>query len=323
MRLTTQRPATGWTAAMIIGLALVGLGCEGTVYRDVGPMNSSDTTPPPTVVDVLSNTPLHKAARLGRSSEVSTILAQGADPDVRNDNGDTPLHYAAGYGHVDIVMALIEKGADVNARSNKVDVPEAFVDQGQLSPLHWSTWLGQVETTNALLEKGADIDAKDQAGNTPLVYAMYKKHSNVVDLLLAKGPDVTTLGRNGLNTMHLAANMGRAGYLDKILAIGEVDPDIMTQTGFTAMHLAVLSGQVESVKVLIDRGAKVNLRSRTGEAPIHLAVKSRQFGMVQLLSIRGAELNTEDQFGRTPMVIAKKNRDSAMLSLLRQLGAQQ
>ena len=185
-------------------------------------------------------------------------------------------------------------------------MPEAFVDQGELSPLHWSTWLGQLETTNALLENGGDIDAKDQAGNTPLVYAMYKKHSTVVDLLLAKGPDVETLGKNGLNTMHLAANMGRAGYLDKILAIGELDPDILTESGYSAMHLAVLAGQIESVKVLIDRGAKVNLRTKTGEAPIHLAVKTRQFALVQLLSKRGAELHSVDQFGRTPLVIAEK-----------------
>src|SRR5947207_715752 len=45
-----------------------------------------------------------------------TLLDQGADPEVTDDNGLTPLHLAAYLGHRDIVTTLVSAGADIHAR---------------------------------------------------------------------------------------------------------------------------------------------------------------------------------------------------------------
>ena len=59
-------------------------------------------------------TDLHSAAFEGDAERVRELLKKGADPNVRDEDGDTPLHDAASVGHVNVVRLLLEHGADPN-----------------------------------------------------------------------------------------------------------------------------------------------------------------------------------------------------------------
>jgi ankyrin repeat protein len=55
---------------------------------------------------------------------IRICLAQGADINARNTNGDTALHTAvAGRGSESVVRLLLEKGADTQARNAKKQTP--------------------------------------------------------------------------------------------------------------------------------------------------------------------------------------------------------
>jgi hypothetical protein len=90
-------------------------------------------------------TALHMA---GRSPQhVEALLAAGADPSMKNDEGDTPLHFAL---NCQTAQLLIAKGADPNARndaglltwqkiSNLITTlpwPSADVKQAQIAIAH-------------------------------------------------------------------------------------------------------------------------------------------------------------------------------------------
>ena len=51
-------------------------------------------------IDEHKYTPLHFAARSGKSEAVKLLLEAGAKTDMRNVRNDTPIHYAATYGHL-------------------------------------------------------------------------------------------------------------------------------------------------------------------------------------------------------------------------------
>jgi len=57
-------------------------------------------------------TPLIFATGMGQASIVELLLAQGADPNVRNDQSETALMTAVRFGYDDIAAALIRAGAD-------------------------------------------------------------------------------------------------------------------------------------------------------------------------------------------------------------------
>ncbi len=65
------------------------------------------------------NTPLMTAARRGHGSIVETLLEAGADPDLQNQNGNTALILASRHGHPYAVKVLIDNGANKRITNNQ------------------------------------------------------------------------------------------------------------------------------------------------------------------------------------------------------------
>ncbi len=55
---------------------------------------------------------------LGRLKTVDFLIENGADVNVKDNNGETPLMAASAFSNCRVIKLLIEKGADVNAKDN-------------------------------------------------------------------------------------------------------------------------------------------------------------------------------------------------------------
>lgn len=62
--------------------------------------------------------PIAQAAGAGQADTVAALLAQGANPDVRDAQGRTPLMLAASAGHYETVRRLLSAGAQKNLKDN-------------------------------------------------------------------------------------------------------------------------------------------------------------------------------------------------------------
>lgn len=89
------------------------------------------------------NAGLHWAARLGLAEMARLLIDNGADLNIRNDEGFTPLHGAAGEGQKELVVILIAHGADVNARNKR-----------GWTPLRWAEAQSQKEMARILVAAG-------------------------------------------------------------------------------------------------------------------------------------------------------------------------
>jgi len=67
--------------------------------------------------DNWGHTPLHEAARYGRTAIVRMLIDAGAAVHAKDWLRDTPLHEAAGNGHTETARMLIDAGADVHAKN--------------------------------------------------------------------------------------------------------------------------------------------------------------------------------------------------------------
>ncbi len=123
--------------------------------------------------------PLHEAAKEGDLAKAKSLIAEGSDVNMVDENGITPLHFAADRGHIDVVELLISKGADVNAE-NKTG----------FTPLHWAAGGDHKDVVELLISKGAVVNAETQRGFTPLHAAARTGDKDLVELLISKGANV-------------------------------------------------------------------------------------------------------------------------------------
>ncbi|KAH9180932.1 hypothetical protein AeNC1_017093 [Aphanomyces euteiches] len=106
-------------------------------------------------------TALHVAAVQGHPSVVKELVANGANIEARNKNGNTPLIDAALKGHLEVVQALLDLGADVNARNE-------WDDRAHMC----ASWEGHLDVLKLLLAHGADVNAMNTVRRCSLMHRL-------------------------------------------------------------------------------------------------------------------------------------------------------
>jgi len=127
-------------------------------------------------------TSLLRAAAIGNTVKVKTLLARGANSNNTTDEqGLTPVMWAAMNGHPGAVKSLLDKGADPNLKDAK-----------ERTALMLAAEHGHATTVKILLEHGADPHAKDESGSTALGMAVVNDHKRVIKLLTDAGVVMAT-----------------------------------------------------------------------------------------------------------------------------------
>src|SRR3954447_10000171 len=93
---------------------------------------------------------------------VRALLAEGANPNARDEEGRTPLFSAVLGASVGLVGLLLEKGADVNAK-----------DGDGWTALHFAAQEYLPEVVKMLVGRGADVNAQDNEGRSVLWRAVF------------------------------------------------------------------------------------------------------------------------------------------------------
>lgn len=91
--------------------------------------------------------------------------------------------------------------------------------------------------------------------------------------LLDLGADSAAAGLDGNSALHTAAMLQDAQYLRLLLAKGAQVNVRNAVTGATPLAAAVLAGREEQLRLLLAAGADTTLSDRLGDTPLHLAAK--------------------------------------------------
>ena len=89
----------------------------------------------------------------------------------------------------------------------------------------------------------------------------------------------------------------------------------------TPLYWAVLQGHIDTVKLLLDRGAEVDKADNNGITPLHWAAKIGYKEMLQLLLNGGARVDTADKQGSTALHRAASHFHIHIVKLLLDAGA--
>jgi ankyrin repeat protein len=135
------------------------------------------------------STALYRAVRAIDLASVRLLVDSGANPSLGLSDGSTPLMAAAGLG---APRGGDEEVTEAGDRNDPVDVMKVLVD------------------------KGADVNAANQAGMTPMHYAVQRGVERIIEYLASKGARFDAKNKQGRSPADLAR--GRTATLVKQLS---------------------------------------------------------------------------------------------------------
>lgn len=178
----------------------------------------------------------------------------------------------------------------------KININHAS-DAGQ-TPIHIACLKQNLDMIKLLLEKGADPTIKENKGNTALPYA--KGNTAIIDLLISKG-------KFDSNDLIKSCNIDKIKTLIKEQKLDIHYKD--EQTGVTAVQLLCLKGDLEIIKILVEKGADFNLKDNKNNTTFHYITSSNNQEsakeIAELLIKKGEfECNAENNDSNTPLHFA-------------------
>lgn len=241
-------------------------------------------------------TPLHWAVHLDDAPVVELLLRAGARVNVANDLGITPVYVSCTNRNGALTERLLEGGAD----------PGAVLPNGETVLMNCAR-TGSTRGVRALVGKGADPNAKESTHDqTALMWAAAQRHPEAVAALLKAGANLAHRTRTYQQTVTSEVTQ-RAGR--------EELNYVVPRGGSTALLFAARSGDVESVRLLVEAGAPVNDALPTGMAAVTLAAHSGHGAAAALLLEKGADPNAAE-VGYTALHAAVLRRDVDLVRTL-------
>jgi len=246
------------------------------------------------------------AARQNDTKSAAILLAAGADVKETAQDGTSPILVAILNGHYTLANFLLEHGADPNAIDGKGRA--ALYAAVDMRNLEWSTRpapperdpLTELDLIKALLAHGANPNARltkkiplrgqpsfdgrwaNMIGATPFWRAAQSDDVTVMRLLKDKGADPLLSTTDHTTPLMVAAGVGwsdgqshgspsDAPEALKLCLEWGGDLNAANDVGYTALHGAAFRGANEVVNLLVEKGARMDVKSQEGRLPVNMA----------------------------------------------------
>ena len=298
---------------------------------------------------------LERAALFGEARGVRELLGKGQDPNEVGRSGCAPLHLAAWQGELEIVRILLQAGAQRNARCHK-PLPN-------FTPLELAALGGWPDVVKLLATGGAEYRALQLAVYKPVGLGPAGDRSErspdrpaVVRYLVEKLKTPVAAPKEYRNftypdpaynyrldfegaPLEVAAQNGQAAALGLMLKSKPRDLDLSGPYGHWLLASAAESGNLGTVRLLVEAGAPVNdpLSPELPSPALAEAVRSGHRHVVRYLLEKGAKTSPDQvpERGRSyewqgyrfalelrpPLVEAAARGDLATVRLLVKHGA--
>ena len=257
-----------------------------------------------TLQPILREQPEIVRARSARRHH-ATLLHYTAANGVEGERQKTPPNAVA------VMTALLDAGAEVDALADMYDHKCTTMSMlVSSSPPHAAGLQGRL--AEALLDHGAAFQGPGTAWQSAVMTALAFGFLDTAQVLARRGAPIETLAA--------AAGLGRTEEVARLL------PAANARDRHAALALAAQHGHVDVVRLLLDRGEDPSRYNPDGfhahSTPLHQAVWSDHVEVVKLLVARGARLDMRDTvYDGTPLGWALYGKREGIADELRRVGA--
>ena len=299
------------------------------------------------------DTALMLAARTGKVEAVKALLDHGAQVNAKEGwHGETALIWAAGENHPEVIRLLLAHGADPNSQATHLLYPEmkaapaqvlSKLPKGGLTALMTAAREGSFESAQVLLKAGADPNKRDPNNMSALLIAISNAHYDVANVLIQNGADLNdgslavAVDVRDAEVLRAATNhadeLSAMDIIKALIAKGAKPDSVLSDPipakkalggapnapmDAPAFYRAAKFGDLEVMRLLLDKGADATHALKDGSTPLMVAsglgAKPAQavdyekqvseedmITAVKLCLYHGADINAADGTGMTAL----------------------
>ncbi|XP_052676691.1 ankyrin-3-like isoform X8 [Crassostrea angulata] len=283
---------------------------------------------------------LIEAVMNDNEEEAMDCVKQGADCNQVNKHGAGAIHYVFTdlYLHppLDLLSKMVANGADVNLRDYEGDTAlNLAIKKTSLRPDNT-----MYKVVDQLLQWGADPTHKDLDGNDALALAENRKYLDIVKLLkkqktslIVPPPHETPVpSPRYQESITSAIEDDNTDELDALLNDPHANLNVPNSMGLFPLHVAILRNNPVSrndmVQQLLNKGADINVKAipqatgksilKGGNTPLHMSAARDQLDTVRILLTYDPAISPTNNEGLTPYNYAEQNGNSEMMRLLKE-----
>lgn len=267
--------------------------------------------------------PLHIAATMGLIGVVTKLVndVEGSDVNIRSANDWTALDCAVSHNHPKTTRKLLELGASITLDHKETMRTTLHLAAMQKDPACLLELFMHLEGTEEALSQ----NRPRYHHQSTVLYSEDPLNSNEIQNIGQAGNEKVVQKRRfidqgdvcGVTALHLACGKGTTQIVQKLMDHG-ADPDVTDYFGFSPLHWAARNGMSDCAKKLITAANK-DITDKFGASPLHHAIRKDHSKFWRLLIDRGASMEVKDSTGQTPASLAwslKNIRLSATLDPL-------
>lgn len=257
------------------------------------------------MVDEKQKSLLHYAVTGSAMDVVSYLLDLNISVNLKDQYGETPLFDCVRKGKLHLAKLLISKFANVNVENRQLE-----------TPMHLAAAKGEMDMIKLLIESGAFLNKETQEGKLPIHYAILAGQTDIIDYLLKVSKQTYDLKDNyGHTLLHHATKTSNIKMIEKLLEEG-LDPNQLNDLFETPIFNAIRFGTLDTVKLLLNYDAYVDVKNRRYETPIDIAMIFSKHDILDYLNEYIQTPKYEALVKKQALTIAVLNRDHIYLRKL-------
>ena len=242
---------------------------------------------------------------VGHREEDISAQVTVLDLEDKDELGMTKLHHAVQAGDLGLVESLIQSGASVNSR-----------DENGQTPLHYTAEMGLIECIQVLVKYGADLHIIDNSGFSPFLWAVVAGQEGATTILLFMDADANSFSADGKSALAWAASLGWSRTAKMLVEHLASISDTQNTQQILPLEEAAASGNLPTVRLLLECGVDPNHRDRDGWSAIHWAAEEGHLEIVRLLLKARANPNAVSSYGTSPLHCAANGGHVSIVNLL-------
>lgn len=167
-----------------------------------------------------------------------------------------------------------------------------------------------------LLSKGAPVNDEDSFGRVPVIYAIEEDRKRMAALLLDNGAGVTLLSSAYKMPIVFVPFLHQNAALAYMVISKCPDVNIRDSLANTPLSWASRFGYLDSVKLLLEKGAQVDNVSIHNKTPLMEAAERGHKDVAVLLVQKGANIDIQTKKGWSALMWAAEKGYNEIVSLL-------